>query len=65
MFQCAEEKGTKPSLLAIARAHTRESRSSQRKSPGSNPARPRRNILVCVRRNRAGANKFGTVPTAR
>src|SRR5439155_3182254 len=36
-----------------------------RKSPGSNPAHPRRHILVCARRNTAGANKFGTVRTAR
>jgi hypothetical protein len=47
------------------RAHMHESRSGQRKSPGSNRARPRRHILVCVRRNTAGANKFGTVRTGR
>src|SRR5262249_7464941 len=47
------------------RAHTREFRSGQRKNLGSNPARRRGYILVCVRTNIEGANKFGIILTTR
>jgi hypothetical protein len=58
MFQCAEEKRTEPSLFAVgARVRTSLDQISE-KAPGSDPAHPRRHILVCVGRNRAGANKF-------